>query len=86
MQASRLLFLGGNRLKSRFVVNQELGPATRIGVGHRRSELIQRVRRVSRERSFHLRKVHFGLIAFQDNSLCETSSSIGETYKSPLKR
>jgi len=59
---------------------------TRIGVCHRRSELIQRVRRVYRECSFHLRKVHFGLLAFQDNSLSETGSPIGESYKSPLKR
>jgi hypothetical protein len=36
--------------------------ATWIGVCHRRGELIQRIRRVGRERSLHLRKVHTGLL------------------------
>jgi hypothetical protein len=60
--------------------------ATRIGVGHRRSELIHSVREVCRERSLHLQKVNIGLFTIQDNSLREPGSPIGESYKSPLKR
>jgi hypothetical protein len=60
--------------------------ATRISVCHRQGESGHRLRRVGRERSFRLRKVQIRLFAFQDNSLCEPGSSIGECHESPLEQ
>src|SRR6266480_2685800 len=57
-----------------------------VSVCHRGGELNHSARDVCRERSLHLRKVYFDLVAVQDDSLREPGSSIGESHKSPLKR
>ena len=51
---------------NRYRVNQgSWAFATRISVCHCGSELIHCARRVRRERSFHLREVHIGLLSFK---------------------
>lgn len=60
--------------------------AAYIGVCHRGGHFIHSAREVGRERRLHLGKVQFSLLALQGNSLCEPGSSIGESFKAPLKR
>jgi hypothetical protein len=67
-------------------LTRRLALAAWIGVRHGRRHLIHSVREVGRERSLHLRKVCFSLLAIQDDSLGEPRSSISKSFKSPMER